>query len=69
VTFLSLSNITSYICVAVLGKVQKQESTIAELRAGMEALVAHIREQDAKIQRVTDQLKNDKAALQVTTMK
>ncbi len=36
-------------------KVEEQEATIAELKKGMETLVARSKEQDGKIQRVSDQ--------------
>ena len=50
-------------------KVQEQEATIAEMRKGMDALVAHIKEQDSKIQKVSDRVEMTKAAAQVATIK
>ena len=43
-------------------KIQEQEATITELRKGVEALVAHSKEQDSKIQNVSDQIEINKAA-------
>ncbi|MGZ4974273.1 MAG: tail fiber domain-containing protein [Limisphaerales bacterium] len=37
-------------------KVEQQEATIAELKKGMETLVARCKEQDAKIKKVSDQI-------------
>ena len=49
-------------------KIQEQEATIAELRKGMKTVVANIREQDAKIQRVSDQVGiNSPAAVTVVS--
>jgi hypothetical protein len=42
--------------VELKSKVTKQEATIAEQQKGMEALAAHLKEQDSKIQKVTDQM-------------
>jgi hypothetical protein len=50
-------------------KVQEQEATIAEMRKGMDALVAHIKEQDSKIQKVSDRVEMSKGAAQVATTK
>jgi hypothetical protein len=50
-------------------KVQEEETTIAQLKSGMDTLVAHIKDQDAKIQKVTDQLAIDKVVPQVATLK
>jgi Chaperone of endosialidase len=50
-------------------KVQEQEATIAQLKSGVNALVAHIKEQDSKIQKVSDQLELSKSASQVATIK
>jgi len=36
--------------------VQEQEATIGQMKKGMETLVAHIQEQDAKIQKVSAQI-------------
>ena len=53
-------------------KVHEQESTIAQLKSrvakqdqGIEALAAHIRDQDTKIQRVSDQLQLNEPAAQL----
>ncbi len=53
-------------------KVREQESTIAQLTSrvakqeqGIEALAAHIRDQDTKIQRVSDQLQPNEPAAQL----
>jgi trimeric autotransporter adhesin len=53
-------------------KVEEQQTTIAELKStvaqqqkGMDALVAHIKEQDSKIERVSDQVEMSKAAPKV----
>jgi hypothetical protein len=46
-------------------RVQDQETTIAQLKRGMDALVAHIKEQDSKIQRVSDRLDTSDAARQL----
>jgi hypothetical protein len=45
-------------------KAQEQEATIAQMKKGMDALVAHIKEQDSKIQKVTDRVEMRKAAVQ-----
>ena len=50
-------------------KVQEQEAAIAQMRKGMDALVAHIKEQDSKIQKVSDRVEMSKAAPQVATVK
>jgi hypothetical protein len=50
-------------------KVQEQEATIAQLQNKMDALVAHIHEQDSKLQKVTDQLEISKAAPELVTTK
>ena len=41
-------------------KIQEQEATIAQLRKGMEAMVAHLKEQDSKIQKVSDEIEINK---------
>jgi hypothetical protein len=53
-------------------KVREQESTIAQLTSrvvkqeqGIEALAAHIRDQDTKIQRVSDQIQLNEPAAQL----
>jgi hypothetical protein len=43
-------------------KVEQQEATIAELKKGMETLVARSKEQDAKIRKVTDQIEMSRPA-------
>jgi trimeric autotransporter adhesin len=42
----------------------KQESTIGELKKGLEIVVARLKAQDSKIQKVSDQLELSKPALQ-----
>jgi hypothetical protein len=37
-------------------EIQEQKATISELKKGMETVVAHLKEQDSKIQKVNDQL-------------
>jgi len=46
-------------------KVEEQEHTIAQLKAGMEALTATVKEQASKIQKVNDQLTLTKPAPQM----
>jgi hypothetical protein len=46
--------------------VRKQENTIAELKSGTQALVAHIKDQDSKIQKVSDQVEMSKPDPQMT---
>jgi len=46
-------------------KVQEQEATIAQLKSGMEALTATVREQGAQIQKVSAQLDASRSAPQV----
>src|SRR5215211_5594715 len=50
-------------------KVQEQEASIAQMKKGMDALVAHIKEQDSKIQKVSDRVEMSKVAAQVATIK
>jgi hypothetical protein len=50
-------------------KVQEQEASIAQMKKGMDALVAHIKEQDSKIQKVSDRIEMSKASAQVATIK
>jgi uncharacterized coiled-coil protein SlyX len=45
-------------------KVEEQEKTIAELKSGMTALAATVKEQAAQIQRVSDRLELTKPAPQ-----
>jgi uncharacterized coiled-coil protein SlyX len=49
--------------------VARQETLGAKQQKEIEGLVAHIKEQDSKIQRVTDQLDMSKADSQVATIK
>ena len=44
---------------------QEQETTITQLKQGMETVVARLKEQDSKIQKVTDQLEVSKPATAV----
>jgi hypothetical protein len=46
-------------------KVQEQEAAITQMKKGMDALVAHIKEQDSKIQKVSDQVEMSKAGPKV----
>jgi hypothetical protein len=48
-------------------KIQEQEATISELKKETEALVAHSKEQDSKIQKVSDQIEVSKAGPEVVT--
>ena len=48
-------------------KIQKQEAIIAQLKNQIETLVAHSKEQDAQIQRVSDQVQITTPALRVAT--
>jgi septal ring factor EnvC (AmiA/AmiB activator) len=43
----------------------KQEATIAQLKSGMVALAARLKDQDSKIQKVSDQLELSKPAPQM----
>jgi hypothetical protein len=45
--------------------VAKQEAIIVQQQTGMEALAAHLRQQDSKIQKVSDQLELSKSAAQM----
>ena len=42
-------------------KIQEQEATMTQLRKEMETVVAHAKEQDSKIQKVSDQIEINKA--------
>jgi hypothetical protein len=42
-------------------KIQEQEATITQLKKEMEAVVAHAKEQDSRIQKVSDQIEINKA--------
>jgi hypothetical protein len=46
-------------------KIQEQEATIAQLKKEMETVVARLKEQDSKIQKVSDQLELSKPAPQM----
>jgi predicted RNase H-like nuclease (RuvC/YqgF family) len=46
-------------------RIQQQEATIAQLKKEVETLVACVKEQDSKIQRVSDQVEMNKAAAQL----
>ena len=46
-------------------KIQEQETTIAQLKKGMEVLTASLKEQGAQIQKVSDQLELNKPAPQI----
>jgi trimeric autotransporter adhesin len=46
-------------------KVEQQEATIAELKKGMETLIARSKEQDARIQKVSDQIEMSRPAPQM----
>jgi len=37
-------------------KIQEQEATITQLKKGMDTVITHLKEQDSKIQKVSDQL-------------
>ena len=47
-------------------KIQEQETTIAELKKQVQTVVAHAKEQDAKIQRVSDQIQINSSPVVVT---
>jgi hypothetical protein len=42
-------------------KIQEQEATITQLRKSMETVVAHLKEQDSKIQKVSDRIEITKS--------
>jgi len=46
-------------------KIEQQEATIAQLKEEMETVSARLKEQDSKIQKVSDQLELNKVAPQV----
>jgi hypothetical protein len=50
-------------------KMQELEATVVQQQKAVDALIAHIKEQDSKIQNVTDQLEMSKATEQVATIK
>ena len=45
-------------------KIQEQEATITQLKKGMDTVITHLKEQDSKIQKVSDQLELSKPAPQ-----
>jgi len=50
-------------------RMQELEAIVVQQQKAVDALIAHTKEQDSKIQRVTDQLEMSKAAQQVATIK
>jgi hypothetical protein len=46
--------------------VREQENSIAKLKSGMQALVVRIKDQDSKIQKVSDQVEMSKPGPQMT---
>src|SRR5262249_6277040 len=50
-------------------RMQELEATVVQQQKAVDALIAHIKEQDSKIQKVTDQLEMSKASEQVATIK
>ena len=48
-------------------KIHEQETTIAQLKEEMETVIAHAKEQDAKIQRVSDRVELETALAQIAT--
>jgi hypothetical protein len=48
-------------------KVQEQGAAIAQLKNGMDSLIAHIKEQDSKIQKVSDEIEMSKPATRLVT--
>jgi hypothetical protein len=48
-------------------KIQEQEATIMQLKKEMTSVVAHLKEQDSKIQRVSDTLELGKPAPQMVS--
>ena len=47
-------------------KIQEQQTTIAELKKQVQTVVAHAKEQDIKIQRVSDQIQINSSPVVVT---
>jgi hypothetical protein len=43
------------------GRIQEQETTLAEVKEGMEAVMARLKEQDSKIRKVSAELAVSKA--------
>jgi hypothetical protein len=54
-------------CLKEDRKLQEQEATITQLKKEMETVAAHVKEQDSKIQRVSDQLELSKPAPQMVS--
>jgi len=50
-------------------KIQAQDATITQLKEGMETVVARLKEQDAKIQKVSAQVELNKPAPQIVANK
>ena len=48
-------------------RIQEQEVTIVQLKKQIETLVAHVKEHDSKIQKVSDQIEMNKAAVQLVS--
>jgi septal ring factor EnvC (AmiA/AmiB activator) len=46
-------------------RIQEQETTITQLKKEMETVVAHLKEQDSKIQKVSDRIELSKSATQL----
>ena len=46
-------------------EIQEQRATISELKKSMETVIGHLKEQDSRIQKVSDQIEIDKAGLGV----
>jgi phage shock protein A len=44
-----------------VGEIQEQRATISELKKSMETVIGHLKEQDSKIQKVSDQIEINKA--------
>jgi len=51
------------------GNVQKLKATLGQQQKEIAALIAHIKEQDAKIQKVSDQLEMSRGAPRVASVK
>ena len=47
-------------------KIKEQETTIADLKNEIETVIVHAKEQDAKIQRVSDQIQTNSSPVLVT---
>ena len=46
-------------------KVEELEATVARLKKDMETVVAHVKEQDSRIQKVNDQVSMSRSRIQV----